>query len=114
MNYANAQLRIQYRYMPTSLESFSWDPAELPLLYLTGWTALPPLSDELVAKLRRYLLDGGTLVIHAQCGREEFITSARRQIARILPNRPLAAVDTDSPLFHAAVEVSRDARPQGR
>ena len=107
MSYANAQLKIQYRYMPVSLDSFSWDPSELPLLYLTGWTALPPLSDDLVAKLQRYLLDGGTLVIHAQCGREEFITSARREIARILPNRPLAAVDTDSPLFHAAVEVDR-------
>ena len=105
MAYANEQLKIQYRYMGMSLGSFSWDPTELPLLYLTGWTELPPLSDELVAKLHRYLLDGGTLVLHAQCGREEFVRSARREIARILPNRELAAVDTDSPLFHAAAEV---------
>jgi hypothetical protein len=107
MTYANAHLKIRYRYVPMSLESFSGDPAELPLLYLTGWTELPPLSDELVAKLHRYLMDGGTLLIQAQCGRQEFITSARREIARILPNRPLEALDSDSPLFHAAVEIDQ-------
>jgi hypothetical protein len=105
MNYANSQLKINYRYMGMSLDGFSWDPTELPLLYLTGWTALPPLSDDLVAKLRQYLINGGTLVIHAQCGREEFVASARREIARILPNHPLAALDTDSPLFHAVVDI---------
>jgi hypothetical protein len=71
----------------------------MPLLYLTGWTPMPKLSDEMIEKLRRYLYDGGTLVLHAQCGRPEFNKSAREEIARILPNRQLAALDTDSPLF---------------
>ncbi len=107
MNYANNVLRIRYRYQPIMLETFSWDPTELPLLYITGWTEMPELSDQLIAKLNRYLLDGGTLVVHAQCGRAEFVESARRQIARILPNRPLAPVDGDSPLFHAAAEITQ-------
>jgi hypothetical protein len=107
MNVANSQLGIRYRYVPMSLESFSYDPTELPLLYLTGWTPMPELSDELVGKLRRYLYDGGTLVLHAQCGRGEFIESARRQIARLLPDRPLAPLDTDSPLFHARHNITQ-------
>ena len=101
MRYANRSLKIRYRFVPTALNSFSWDPAEIPLLYLTGWTPMPELSDVMVQKLRRYLYDGGTMVIHAQCGRPEFVGSARKQIARLLPNRELAPIDTDSPLFHA-------------
>jgi hypothetical protein len=106
MNYANNRLGIQYRFIGMTLEGFSYDPTELPLLYLTGWTPMPPLNEDVVDKLRRYLMDGGTLVVHAQCGRPEFVESARREIARILPNRPLAPLDTDSPLFHASVNIS--------
>jgi hypothetical protein len=105
MKQANNKLGIRYRFLPTTLETFSWDPTDIPLLYITGWTELPELSDSLVGKLRQYLYDGGTLVIHAQCGREEFVTTARREIARILPDRQLAALDTDSPLFDAYFKI---------
>jgi len=116
MSFANHRLRIRYRYVPTSLGKFSWNPTELPLLYVTGWTPMPRLSDELIASLRRYLYDGGTLVIHAQCGRREFVDTARREINRMLPNRELAPIDTDSPLFHAYYNIDRmrvrkDAEP---
>ncbi|MGB2822325.1 MAG: DUF4159 domain-containing protein [Phycisphaerae bacterium] len=116
MKYANQKLRIRYRFVPTSLGKFSWDPAELPLLYLTGWTPMPQLSDAMLAKLRRYLYDGGTLVLHAQCGRPEFVTTARREIQRLFPDRELAPIDTDSPLFHAYFDISKmrvrkDAEP---
>ncbi len=107
MKYANHKLRIRYRYVPTSLGKFSWDPAELPLLYLTGWTPMPRLSDAMLAKLRRYLYDGGTLVLHAQCGRPEFVSTARREVKRLFPDRELAPIDTDSPLFHAYFNISK-------
>jgi len=106
MRFANHRLRIRYRYVPTSLSKFSWDPAELPLLYLTGWTPMPNLSDTMAGKLRRYLYDGGTLVLHAQCGRKEFVDSARQQIGRLFPDRELAPIDTDSPLYHAYYNIS--------
>jgi len=107
MRHANGRLKIHYRYLPTSLGKFSWDPTELPLLYLTGWTPMPNLSEAMIARLRRYLYDGGTLVLHAQCGRKEFIDSARKQVAKIFPNRKLAPVDSDSPLFHAYFHIER-------
>jgi len=107
MKFANRRLGIRYRYVRTSLSKFSWDPTELPLLYITGWTELPALSDELVASLRRYLYDGGTLIVHAQCGRREFRKTARREIARILPNRQLALLDSDSELFNAYYRIKK-------
>jgi len=107
MRYANSRLDIRYRYVPMTLSKFSWDPTELPLLYITGWTPMPKLGQPLREKLRRYLYDGGTLVVHAQCGRKEFVDTARREIQRILPGRELAPIDTDSPLFHAYFNISQ-------
>nr|MDP7290203.1 hypothetical protein [Phycisphaerae bacterium] len=80
ISYANSRLNIRYRYVPIQLAKFSWDPRTLPLLYVTGWTPMPKLSDDTIVSLRRYLLDGGTLVVHAQCGREEFRTTALAEI----------------------------------
>jgi hypothetical protein len=105
MRQANQRLGIQYRFVPTSLETFSWDPTELPLLYLTGWTEIPPLSDAILEHLRQYLYEGGTLVVHAQCGRQAFVDSARRELRRILPNRPLAPIDGDSPLYNTFFRI---------
>ena len=116
MKHANSRLRVRYRFIGMTLDKFSWNPAELPLLYVTGWTPMPKLSDEMIAKLRRYLYDGGTLVVHAQCGRLPFRKTARVQIARILPERRLAPIDTDSPLFNAfypikQMRMRRDDKP---
>ena len=90
MSFTNHRLNIRYRYLSMTLAKFSWDPTELPLLYITGWTPVPKLSDELMAKLRRYLYDGGTLVVHAQCGRKEFRDTARQMIQDLFPDRRLA------------------------
>lgn len=105
VRFANDRLKVRYRHMGLTLERFSYDPQELPILYLTGWKPMPNLNDAIIDRLRRYLYDGGTLVIHAQCGRPEFVSSARVQIARILPNRRLAPLDTDSPLFNAFAPI---------
>ncbi len=106
-NYANHKLGIRYRYVTMTLKSFSWDPVELPLLYITGWTPMPRLSEAMLGKLRRYLYDGGTLVVHAQCGRKEFVDSARRELARLFPNRQLSMLDTDSPLFRSYFRITK-------
>ncbi len=107
MGQANRRLNIKYRYVPTSLETFSWAPTELPLLYITGWTELPALSEALLTRLQRYLYDGGTLVVHAQASRPEFVNSARPWIRAIFPARQLAAVDGDSPLFNAFYQIDQ-------
>jgi hypothetical protein len=113
MNFANVRLNIRYRYVPMDLKNFSWDPTELPVLYITGWKPMPKLSDGSLNRLRQYLYDGGTLVVHAQCGRKEFRDTAREQIARIFPQRQLAKIQADSPLFHAYYNITEMRVRQG-
>jgi hypothetical protein len=107
IHFANNRLKIRYRFVATDLETFSWDPGEMPILYLTGWTPMPKLSDAMLEKLRRYLYDGGTLVVHAQCGRKAFRDTARVQIQRLFPKRQLARIDLDSPLYSAYYKIDR-------
>jgi len=59
IQHANSKLQIKYRYVDLTLNKFSFDPKKLPLLYITGWTPMPKLSDTMIARLRRYIYDGG-------------------------------------------------------
>ena len=99
VSFTNDQLGQRYRFVNTDFSKFSYDPTELPIIYFTGWKPLPQFDEGTIQKLRQYLMDGGTWVVHSNCGRPEFNESFRREIARIFPDRELAAIPTDHPIF---------------
>lgn len=99
MSWTNTQLQLRYRYVETDLSKFSFSPAELPVLYLTGWTPLPDLSDKTKQNLRDYLLAGGTLIVHANCGRPEFNDSFKKLQSQLFPDRPLGLLPPDHPIY---------------
>jgi hypothetical protein len=101
VNFTNDQLGQRYRFVGTDFAKFSYDPTELPIIYFTGWKPLPHFDDVTIAKLRQYLMDGGTWVVHSSCGRPEFNQSFEEEIKRIFPDRELAAIPTDHPIFQA-------------
>ncbi|HEY8666927.1 MAG TPA: DUF4159 domain-containing protein [Tepidisphaeraceae bacterium] len=105
VGWTNDQLGQRYRFVQTDFSKFSYDPSELPILYFTGWKPLPQFDDATIAKIRQYLMDGGTWVVHSNCGRPEFNESFKREIARIFPDRELAAIPTDHPLFSAYHQI---------
>jgi len=47
LNFANNKLGLNYRYVETTLAAFSWNPAELPVLYFTGHDDFAFTDDEL-------------------------------------------------------------------
>jgi len=106
VEWTNQQLNQRYRFIQTDFAKFSYDPTELPILYFTGWKALPQFDDVTIQKMRQYLMDGGTWVVHSNCGRPEFNESFRREIMRMFPDRELAPIPTDHPLFSAFAPIS--------
>jgi hypothetical protein len=106
VSFTNAKLGQQYRYVNTDFKNFSYDPAELPILYFTGWKTLPDFDDQTIQKLRDYLMAGGTWVVHSNCGRPEFNQSFREQIRRIFPDRQLAPIPPDHPIFSAYYPIT--------
>jgi hypothetical protein len=107
VEFTNSQLGQRYRYVGTDFAKFSYDPTDLPIIYFTGWKQIPAFDDATIAKLRQYLLDGGTWVVHSNCGRPEFNDSFRREIARIFPDRELAPIPTDHPLYSSFYKIEQ-------
>ncbi len=50
--------------------------------------------------LRKYLLNGGTLLADAICASQEFADAFRREMAEVLPNHKMARIPIDHPIFH--------------
>ncbi len=69
-----------------------WD---VPYLYMTGHGNVR-FSEAEVANLRRFLRNGGFLHADDNYGMDE---SFRREIARVFPDRPLAEVPLDHPVY---------------
>ncbi len=106
VDFTNSQLGQRYRFVGTDFGKFSYDPTELPILYFTGWKPMPQLDDGTIQKMRQYLMDGGTWVVHSNCGRPEFNESFRKEVARIFPDRELAPIPTDHPIFSSFYKIN--------
>jgi len=98
LHWTNRQLHIRYRPVDADLRKFSYNPTELPILYLTGHDALN-IPDAALPKLRQFCIDGGTILGDACCGMDAFDKSFRALGKRLFPNRPLQAIAPDHPLY---------------
>ncbi len=76
---------------------------EIPFLHMTGHGNVR-FSDDEVATLRRYLENGGFLHADDNYGMDE---SFRREIARVFPDRPLAEVPLDHPVYRMVYEFPK-------
>lgn len=68
----------------------------VPYLYMTGHGNLAWSEDDLTT-LRRWVVRGGFLHVDDNYGLDD---SFRREIARLLPDRPLVEVPLDHPIYH--------------
>ncbi|MES2125408.1 MAG: DUF4159 domain-containing protein [Gemmatimonadota bacterium] len=75
-----------------------WD---VPYLYVTGHGNLH-WSDDDLAVLRRWLLQGGFLHVDDNYGLDQ---SFRREVARLFPDRPLVEVPLDHPVYHLVYDL---------
>ncbi|HUW30846.1 MAG TPA: DUF4159 domain-containing protein [Planctomycetota bacterium] len=106
LNFTNAKLGLNYRYIETPLRAFSFNPAELPVLYFTGHDDFT-FSDEELQKLGWYLRDGGTLIGDACCGANDFSIAFVRNVKKIFPDRPFREIDPDDPLYQCYNEIGQ-------
>ena len=105
LNFANAKLGLTYRYIETPLSAFTFNPAELPILYFTGHEDFT-FSDEELKSLGWYLRDGGMLIGDACCGANNFSVAFVRNIKKIFPDRPFREIDPEDPLYHCYNDIN--------
>jgi hypothetical protein len=89
-----------YQYATKPLASKGFDPVDIPILYMTGDYDFVFTKAE-VENLRRFILDGGTIVFNAARGRDEFTKAVARELRKVFPKKPLMRLPLDHPVFNA-------------
>ncbi|MBN1443292.1 MAG: DUF4159 domain-containing protein, partial [Planctomycetes bacterium] len=99
-------LKTKYRAEEIDLPGFAFDPREVPILFAAGARPFSPSPEE--AKLiGEYLMKGGTLLTVAHHGSRDFTRSIHELAARILPDRPMALLPPDHPIYRAHRRIDR-------
>ena len=71
------------------------------------------LSPEQRVNLRRYVLNGGFLVVSAGCSSRAWATSFTREFSEIFPEYELVKLTADHPIFHTITDVETSAYRSG-
>jgi hypothetical protein len=82
------------------------DPEKNPILYRSGHYHFKYTAEER-AKLRKYLLDGGMLVLNTGLGSRPFYDSAKQELEQMFPEVHLQRLSSDHPLFHSYFDLDR-------
>ncbi|MCX7803558.1 MAG: DUF4159 domain-containing protein [Planctomycetota bacterium] len=106
MEKAKRALNLDYRGVPVTLDTFSWSPAETPMLYLTGHEGFE-FDGNLRKKLYWFLQDGGCLIGEACCGKKEYLESFMREMNAIFPRKKMEILPPDHPLFAAFYNIEQ-------
>jgi len=106
LNTTNGKLGVRYRSIEITLEDFSFSPAEIPILYMSGHHKFT-FSDQIVEKLRWYLRDGGYLIGDACCGAQPFTEAFKELSTRLFPQRPLRQLPPDHPVYQSFYQVEK-------
>jgi hypothetical protein len=97
---------VDYEFEAKSFAEIDVDPDMNPILYRSGhyhWS----LSAEEKAKLREFLLKGGTIVLNAGMGSKPFYDSARKVLNEVFPEAPVQRLSADHPIFHSYYELDK-------
>ncbi|MGA2497062.1 MAG: DUF4159 domain-containing protein [Tepidisphaeraceae bacterium] len=89
-------LHVQFRRMPVDLGKD--DIFSFPVLYMTGQRKFQ-LTDAVRTRLRKYLDNGGTMLVDCAVGSSEFDKAFRDEIKLIYPDRQLKALPPEHALF---------------
>lgn len=95
-----------YLYATKPLASPGFDPVDIPLLYMTGDYDFQ-LKEAEVGNLRRFLLDGGTILFNAARGRDEFSLAVVREMKRVFPQKNMMKLPPDHPIFNSRYRISQ-------
>jgi hypothetical protein len=83
-----------------------------PFLYWRGGEDFPPLSEQAIEGLRKYVHRGGFILIDdATAGGEEFDAAVRRELLRAFPALPLKPIPAEHTIYRSFYLLSR---PVGR
>ncbi|MBE7463056.1 MAG: DUF4159 domain-containing protein [Planctomycetes bacterium] len=107
---AGQHLKLRYKHDTVNLNTFSGDPAEMPVLFLSGGRTLR-LPDEQIQLLRKYVLAGGMIWFDSVAGSPFFYEGAVQTLKKAFPEETLRPVPLDHPVYHTITDVEKVQLP---
>lgn len=95
-----------YQYLTKPLASPSFDPIDIPILYMAGDYDFV-FRDAEVENLRKFLTGGGTIIFNAARGRDEFSQAVVREMRRVLPQKQMMRLPLDHPVFNSRYRLQQ-------
>ena len=96
-------------HFTSSIETFQEAAAKgdkNPMLYRSGYKPFQ-LTENEIAALRQYILNGGTVVFNSLVGNPDAYASAVKAAQQLFPDRPLYRLRMDHPIFHSFYEIDK-------
>ncbi len=79
---------------------------DFPFVVMTGEASFTLTSKER-KNLKKYLASGGFLLASAGCSSSKWDKAFRREIHRIFPDKALARLDMQHPVFHTVADIEK-------
>lgn len=111
---ASSQMGVPYRAVKVDLSRFSFDPDEVPVLYITS-TEPYTADNATLQNIKNYLELGGFIWANASSGSPEFTRSFTHLLEKIYPDRNLYSLYDNHPLkgcFHnlSSVKILKEGK----
>lgn len=108
MRFTNERLADgnNYVYATKPLSSPGFDPLDIPLLYMTGDYAFT-FSEAEVENLRRFIFDGGTILLNAARGRNEYARSVIQEMRRVFPQKMFMRLPLDHAVYNSRYRIQQ-------
>ncbi len=100
-------------YQRVAIDPQKDDLRQYPYLYMTGLLDFT-FPEEAVQRLRQYLSRGGFLMISNGANRRWFNHAVRRELGRVLPERPFARLAPSHPVYSCHFALDRASHGNAR
>lgn len=95
-----------YRWQVVDVQAPMGDWHDAPVLYISGAGAVE-FSQEQVDKLRRFVLEGGTIVSESACNNVDFTLDMQRFYKRMFPAYELKRLADDHPIYSSQFSIKQ-------
>lgn len=108
LEWLSAEMNVHFSANIKSFAEVNPDPTKNPLLYRSGYKPFQLGSGE-IARVREFVMNGGTLVFNSLVGHPDAYQSAIAAAKQILPERDVYRLRMDHPVFRSFYNIDKVA-----
>ncbi len=102
---AAQRIGVSYQSIKIALKRFSFDPDEVPILYITSVEPFVP-DEKAMVRIKEYLEKGGFIWVNASSGSPEFLKAMVEWIGRLYPDRNMYIAYGNHPLMTCLEDIT--------